>query len=54
MALIDNEPRSASAVAVGEVELIPIDRAMFQVLMRNDPDSRSPLSTSLHDGCARL
>jgi CRP-like cAMP-binding protein len=38
MALIDNEPRSASAVAIGEVELIPIDRAMFQVLMRDDPE----------------
>ena len=38
MALIGNQPRSASAVALGEVELIPIDRAMFQVLIRDDPD----------------
>jgi len=38
MALIGNKPRSASAVAMGQVELIPIDRAMFQVLIRDDPD----------------
>src|ERR1700736_5460026 len=38
MALIDNEPRPASAVALGEVELIPIDRPLFAVLIRDDPD----------------
>jgi CRP-like cAMP-binding protein len=38
MALIDKEPRTASAVALGEVELIPIDRPLFQVLVRDDPD----------------
>jgi CRP/FNR family cyclic AMP-dependent transcriptional regulator len=38
MALISNEPRTTSAVALGEAELIPIDRAMFQVLIRDDPD----------------
>jgi len=38
MALIDNEPRTASAVALGEVELIPIDRPLFAVLIRDDPD----------------
>ena len=38
MALITNAPRTASAVALGEVELIPIDRAMFHVLIRDDSD----------------
>jgi CRP-like cAMP-binding protein len=38
MALIDRDTRTASAVAVGEVELIPIDRPLFQVLIRDDPD----------------
>jgi CRP/FNR family cyclic AMP-dependent transcriptional regulator len=38
MALIDNEPRTASAVALGQVELIPIDRPLFVVLVRDDPD----------------
>lgn len=38
MALIDDEPRSASAVALSEVEVIPIDRAMFEVLLRDDED----------------
>ena len=38
MALIDKEARTASAIALGEVELIPIDRPMFQVLVRDDPD----------------
>jgi CRP/FNR family cyclic AMP-dependent transcriptional regulator len=38
MALIDDEPRSASAVAASEVELIPIDRPMFEVLLRDDSD----------------
>jgi CRP-like cAMP-binding protein len=38
MALIDKESRTASAVALGEVELIPIDRPLFQVLVRDDPD----------------
>jgi CRP-like cAMP-binding protein len=38
MALIDNEARTASAVAVGEVEIIPIDRSLFAALIRDDPD----------------
>jgi CRP-like cAMP-binding protein len=38
MALIDHEPRTASAVALGEVELIPIDRSLFQALIRDDAD----------------
>jgi CRP/FNR family transcriptional regulator, cyclic AMP receptor protein len=38
MALIDDEPRSASAVATSDVELIPIDRSMFEVLLRDDED----------------
>jgi CRP-like cAMP-binding protein len=38
LALIDAEPRSASAVAVGSVELIPISRSLFDVLIRDDSD----------------
>ena len=38
MALIDNESRTASAGALGEVELVPIDRPLFAVLIRDDPE----------------
>jgi CRP/FNR family transcriptional regulator, cyclic AMP receptor protein len=38
MALIDSEPRSASAVAVGPTELAVIDNATFHKLVRADPD----------------
>jgi len=38
MALIDSEPRSASAVAVGPTELAVIDKAAFHKLVRDDPD----------------
>jgi CRP-like cAMP-binding protein len=38
LALIDAEPRSASAVAVGSVELIPISRNLFDALIRDDSD----------------
>ena len=38
LALLDDEPRTASAVAAGPVEAIPIDRPLFEVLMRDDPD----------------
>lgn len=38
LALLDDQPRTASAVAAGPVEVIPIDRALFEVLMRDDPD----------------
>ena len=38
LALLDDEPRTATAVASGEVELIPIDRALFEVMMRDDSD----------------
>ena len=43
MALIDNEPRTTSAVALGEAEVIPIDRALFAVLIRDDPDFASTI-----------
>ena len=36
MALIDAEPRSASAVAVGRCELIMIDQDFFERLLRED------------------
>jgi len=38
MALIDAEPRSASAVAVGPTELAVIDKDAFHRLIREDPD----------------
>ena len=38
MALIDAEPRSASAVAVGPTELAVIDKDAFHKLVREDPD----------------
>lgn len=38
MALIDSEPRSASAVAVGPTELAVIDNDAFHNLVRDDPD----------------
>ena len=38
MALIDEEPRTASAIAAGDVELIRIDRPIFDALIRDDPD----------------
>jgi CRP/FNR family transcriptional regulator, cyclic AMP receptor protein len=36
MALIESEPRSASAVAVGTAELIVLDRASFERLVRKE------------------
>jgi CRP/FNR family transcriptional regulator, cyclic AMP receptor protein len=36
MALIESEPRSASAVAVGKAELIVLDRANFERLVREE------------------
>ena len=36
MALIDFEPRSASAVAVGRCELIMIDQSVFERLLREE------------------
>ena len=38
MALIDDEPRSASAVALGTTELIVIDRPTFERIIREVPD----------------
>jgi CRP/FNR family cyclic AMP-dependent transcriptional regulator len=38
MALADAAPRDDTAVAVGEVELIVIDRATFERLVREQPD----------------
>lgn len=38
MALIDEGPRSASAVAVGPTEVAVVDRDTFHRLVRNDPD----------------
>ena len=38
MALIDHEPRSASAVAIGSVELVAVDLGTFNALVRANPD----------------
>lgn len=38
MAMIDAGPRSASAVAVGETDLILLDRPTFDALVRDVPD----------------
>ena len=38
MALIDLEPRSASAVAIAGTELIVVDRETFHMLVRDVPD----------------
>ncbi len=38
LALLDDEPRTATAVACGEVEVISIDRALFEALMQDDPE----------------
>jgi CRP/FNR family transcriptional regulator, cyclic AMP receptor protein len=37
MALIDDEPRSASARALGECRVFPIDEARFQLLVQETP-----------------
>jgi CRP/FNR family cyclic AMP-dependent transcriptional regulator len=37
MALIDHAPRSASAVAVEDSELIPIDERLFVILVQDAP-----------------
>lgn len=37
MALVDDEPRSASAVAVVDSELVPIDEKRFEFLMGRMP-----------------
>ena len=38
MAVIDSEPRSASAVAVGPTELLVVDRAEFERRLSEEPD----------------
>ena len=42
MALIDHEPRSASAVAIGSVELVAVDLGTFNALVRAIPISPPP------------
>jgi CRP-like cAMP-binding protein len=38
LALLDDTPRVAAAVAVGAVEAIAIDRPLFIALLRDDPE----------------
>ena len=37
-ALVDPSPRLTTAVSVGRVQLLPIDRELFQVMIRDDED----------------
>lgn len=37
LAMIDSEPRSASAVAIGPTELIPIERSVFERMLETEP-----------------
>lgn len=37
MALIDHEPRSASAIALEDTEIIPIDDRLFVILVQDAP-----------------
>ena len=37
MALIDHEPRSASAIAVEDTEIIPVDERLFVILVQEAP-----------------
>ncbi|NUN52220.1 MAG: cyclic nucleotide-binding domain-containing protein, partial [Planctomycetaceae bacterium] len=37
MALIEDQPRSAMAVAAGDVRLLPVDRERFEQLVRRNP-----------------
>jgi CRP-like cAMP-binding protein len=41
MALIDDAPRSATAVAVGDVKLVPVGQKQFLFLVSRRPFSRS-------------
>ncbi|MEO1206553.1 MAG: Crp/Fnr family transcriptional regulator [Pseudomonadota bacterium] len=38
MALIDGEPRSATAIATEPTELVKIDRGAFRILVQQNPD----------------
>jgi CRP/FNR family transcriptional regulator len=38
LTLLDNQPRACSAVAAGNVELIAINRSLFEALLRDDPE----------------
>lgn len=37
MALIDREPRSASALAITDCEIVPIDERLFTILVQDAP-----------------
>ena len=43
MGLIDDRPRSASAKALNDVAVTPIDSARFVELLRDDPDKTLPI-----------
>ncbi len=38
MALIDSRPRSATAIAKTECQVVPINRALFAKLIQSEPD----------------
>ncbi len=49
MAILDNKPRSASAVAFGEVELLAISKANFEGMVKAQPQLATRLITLLSE-----
>lgn len=49
MAILDNKPRSASAVASGEVELLAINKANFEGMVKAQPQLATRLITLLSE-----
>ena len=53
MALIDDAPRSATAVAVTDVELVPVSEKQFLFLVSQTPFFALKVMRVLADGCER-
>jgi CRP-like cAMP-binding protein len=53
MSIIDKHPRSADAVAVTDVELFPISRGLFLVLVQETPHFALEVMKSLSDRLRR-
>jgi CRP/FNR family transcriptional regulator, cyclic AMP receptor protein len=53
MSIIDKSPRSADAIAVSDVELYPINRGLFLVLVQDTPHFALELMKSLTDRLRR-
>jgi CRP/FNR family transcriptional regulator, cyclic AMP receptor protein len=54
MALIDDAPRSANAIAAESTELAPIDKAAFYYLVRRDPEFALRVMRLLSERLRRL